>query len=124
MRNTWLVARREYLERVHTKAFVISTILIPVLMACFTILPTLLATRRSSVAKHIAVVTSTQQFGDVVREQIIKRSDRAYSVDVQIDTSDSAREALKAKVSNGSLDGFLWAPDSDIAQRKLTFTGK
>jgi len=48
MRNTWLVARREYLERVHTKAFVISTILIPVLMACFTILPQRRKAGRSS----------------------------------------------------------------------------
>ena len=32
MHNIWLIATREYLERVRTKAFLISTILIPVLM--------------------------------------------------------------------------------------------
>ena len=32
MHNVWLIANREYLERVRTKAFIISTILIPLLM--------------------------------------------------------------------------------------------
>ena len=32
MRNIWLIAKREYLERIRTKAFLFSTILIPLLM--------------------------------------------------------------------------------------------
>src|SRR5947209_987571 len=100
MRNTWLVARREYLERVRTKAFVISTVLIPALMACFTILPTWLATKKSTKVKHIVVVTSTQAFGQAVREQIIKRADVNYTIDVQTDSGDLAREALKSRVSS------------------------
>jgi ABC-2 type transport system permease protein len=124
MRNTWLVARREYLERVRTKAFVISTILIPALMATFTILPTYLATRKSSKAKHIAVVTSTQAFGDTVRERIMNGRDVNYSVDVVTDSSSSEREALKSRVSSGSLDGFLWATDDALAAHKLIFSGR
>ena len=32
MLNVWLVAKREYLERIRAKSFLIMTILIPVLM--------------------------------------------------------------------------------------------
>lgn len=32
MHNVWLIAKREYLERVRTKAFLISTLMIPLLM--------------------------------------------------------------------------------------------
>ena len=32
MHNIFLIARREYLERVRTKAFIIATLLIPVLL--------------------------------------------------------------------------------------------
>lgn len=32
MHNTWLIAKREYLERVRTKGFIIATVLIPLLM--------------------------------------------------------------------------------------------
>ena len=35
MHNVWLIARREYLERVTTRAFIVSTVLIPVLMCGF-----------------------------------------------------------------------------------------
>jgi ABC-2 type transport system permease protein len=123
MRNTWLVARREYLERVRTKAFVISTVLIPALMATFTVLPTWLASRESTTGKHIVVAVSAPALGNEVRAQILKRSAN-YTVDVETDTSDAARNQLKARVGNGSLDGFLWATDEAIAKHKLVFTGK
>ena len=32
MHNVWLIAKREYTERIKTKGFLIATILIPVLM--------------------------------------------------------------------------------------------
>ena len=32
MYNTWLIAKREYFERIRTKGFIIATILIPLLM--------------------------------------------------------------------------------------------
>jgi len=35
MHNIWLIARREYLERIRTKAFLVATILIPLLMGGF-----------------------------------------------------------------------------------------
>jgi ABC-2 type transport system permease protein len=125
MRNTWLVARREYLEKVRTKAFIISTVLIPVLMATFTVFPTWLASRNSSSARHIAVITDDAAFGSMFRDVIAKRNaGRNYKVDVDSDTSDAERERLKSQVIDGKLDGFLWATDEALAHKQLTFSGK
>ena len=41
-RNMWLVAKREYLERVKTKAFLIITLLTPVLIFVFGVGPSLI----------------------------------------------------------------------------------
>ncbi len=40
MHNTLIIAKREYLERVRTRAFVIMTFFIPALMFGVTVLPT------------------------------------------------------------------------------------
>ena len=45
MRNIFLIARREYLERVRSKAFIIMTLLIPGLMFAITAGPAMIATR-------------------------------------------------------------------------------
>jgi ABC-2 type transport system permease protein len=55
MRKILAVIRREFIERVRTRAFIISTILFPLLMAMFTVLPALLL-RRAGGTKRIAVV--------------------------------------------------------------------
>jgi len=56
MRNTYLIAKREYLERIRTRAFIVMTILIPALMGGSLILPTLFIGRRAQEAKHLVVV--------------------------------------------------------------------
>jgi len=38
--KVWIVAKREYLERVRTRSFVLSTFATPLLMAIFLSLPT------------------------------------------------------------------------------------
>ena len=35
MHNTWLIARREYIERIRTRGFLIATVMIPLVMAGF-----------------------------------------------------------------------------------------
>src|SRR5690348_18476905 len=77
MRNIWLIARREYLERVRTRSFMIMTVLTPLLMAGLTIGPGLLAARVSHTSRHIVVVASDQQTGDTIREQLIHENDES-----------------------------------------------
>ena len=71
MHNVWLIARREYLERVRTRSFMIMTILTPLLMGGLTIGPGLLAERMSHHAKHIVVVASDQQMGETIKGQLL-----------------------------------------------------
>src|SRR5579864_5590872 len=72
MRNIFLIAKREYLERVRTKSFVVMTFLIPALMLGVTILPTYLMTHGSSEAKHITVVASDKKTADLIQQELSK----------------------------------------------------
>ena len=59
MRRLFAVARREYVERVRSKAFLVSTFLGPVLVAGFMIAPSILMERQRGKALRIAVVDAT-----------------------------------------------------------------
>ena len=62
MHKIWAVMRREFLEKVRTRAFLIGTVLFPVLMVALTVLPILLD-RRETEPKRVAVVDGAT--GDV-----------------------------------------------------------
>jgi len=58
MHNTFIIARREYLERVRSRAFVIMTFFIPALMLGVTVLPTMLMQNGSNETKRMVVVAA------------------------------------------------------------------
>jgi ABC-2 type transport system permease protein len=124
IRNVWLVIRREYLERVRTKAFVISTLLVPFLMVAITIGPSKLASLKASGTRKIVVVTEDAKFGQAVSAQLQAGSERKTTVTVDTNTSDAERDALRAQVTKSAIDGFLWATSSDVAAHKAVYTGR
>jgi ABC-2 type transport system permease protein len=138
MHNIFLFARREYLETVRKKSFLVMTILLPALMFGFTVLPSMMASKKSGEMQHIVIATSDQQFGNDVRDNFMetpaesntpaKRRDNntSRSFDVRIDTNVSKQEedALTQKVNVHELDGYLWAPADALAQRKLSFRAR
>src|ERR1700678_252460 len=60
MHNVWLIARREYVERIRTRGFLITTVLIPGIMGGFIFGSSFLGGKVSS-ESHIAIVSSDAQ---------------------------------------------------------------
>ena len=58
------IIRREYLERVRTKAFWISTLLVPLLMGAAVLLPALLAARGGGTYTVAVLDLTGRYFGD------------------------------------------------------------
>src|SRR5215213_4251706 len=54
------VVKREYLQRVKTKFFIVATVLGPVMIFVFTVLPQLILSIKSGGATHIAVIDQTK----------------------------------------------------------------
>ena len=123
MRNIGLILRREYLERVRTKSFVISTILLPLFMAGMVILPTKLVMLKNDHVKHIALVGNNADVAKSVASQLTDgtRFGTKYTVDIISDTSEDERAKLRDQVSSGQLDGFIWLSDDAIASRDVTY---
>ena len=123
MRNIGLILRREYLERVRTKSFLISTILLPLFMFGMIFLPSKLAMMKTEGVKHIAIISNNAEIAQSVASQLTNgtRFGTKYSVDVVNDTSEDERAKLRTEVSSGQLDGFLWLSDDAIAARDVTY---
>lgn len=141
MHKIFIIARREYLERVRTKSFIVMTFLIPALMLAVTVGPSMLMMRGGGGTKHLVVVASDAGTGDLIRQQLLKFSEEQKNrpasapqfgkdnvpsigtllVDVDADTSDTHRAALAEQVKNKQLDGVIFATKDAVAQRKIAF---
>ena len=142
MRNMWLIVRREYLERVRTRSFLILTLLVPGIMTVVMMLPAKLATMGEK-TQRLVVVTSTPQFGEMVRQRFLsattdtdqddeetpdnpakKKPEEEYSIDVDANPTDAERAVLRDKVSSEAIDGYLWLSDDAIASGKVMWTSR
>jgi ABC-2 type transport system permease protein len=117
MHNVWLIAKREYLERIRAKSFVIMTILIPVLMGAIIFGASLANSSLGS--NHIAVVTTDPQFAADLRSEL-SSNERKATVDVYPPTQPGIRDTLDAEMKQKSddLGGYLWVtPPSGTSPR-------
>jgi ABC-2 type transport system permease protein len=127
MRNAWLILRREYLERVRTKSFIISTLLMPAVMIAFMLLPGKLAMLKSSGTKHLAVVCANADFARAVQAQLENSKgdfDSRYVVELVATPTEETRAELKGRIAAGRLDGYLWLNDEALATRKISYVAR
>ena len=76
MRKFLAVVKREYVQRVRTKFFVVATILGPVMMAAFTIVPALMFSIKSGGPTRLAIVDQTGRMYDRVAKDLVSGRDR------------------------------------------------
>ncbi|HEV2646502.1 MAG TPA: ABC transporter permease [Acidobacteriaceae bacterium] len=134
--RVWLIARREYRERVRTRGFVITTILIPLLMGGFVFGSIFLGSKTVS-DRHIAVVSIDTELAldlqtELEREQR-QRDDAAASsapaaakktARIFVDAMNSGPEVrgeLNQELESGDLDGYLWITPAAVAGGRPTF---
>lgn len=125
MREIWLVFRREYLERVATRMFLVGTLLFPVLMGGMMILPSLFdgGERRS-----IVVVDETAAgVGEALAARLtrdpaaIGEGANEYRITVVTGSASEATSGLNARVESGEIDGYLVIPADVFAANVLRY---
>jgi len=138
MRNIWLVTKREYLERVRQRSFIVLTLLLPAIMIGAFMIPAKLSSMKSSKMQRLVVVTSTAAFGEIVRQQLLDsgkpddatkekedkdldedKPGRGYAIELDSNATEAERNALRNRVTAGEIDGYLWLSDDAVAARKV-----
>ncbi len=127
MSRLWPIIRREFLERVRSKAFMIATILGPLLMGALTLAPALLATRAGK-PQRIALLDETGRLADPVEASLRTRKlqEQARFIVERIAEGDltAAEAGLKARVLDGTLDGYLKLPQDALDRSAAEYYGK
>ncbi len=124
MRKIWVVIRREFVEKVRNKWFIISTVLGPILMASFVVLPILMAERGAS-ARRIAVLDiGTDGFAD----RLIGMFGGPVPIDatlmrVELAELETLADSLTSAVGAKQLDGYLIVSDEVVEDGGLEYRG-
>jgi ABC-2 type transport system permease protein len=140
-RKVATIIRREYLSRVQTKAFWISTAVVPLLMLAFTVLPSLLMMRTGG-DYTVAVVTADDALWGQLEKAVAERTAREAGTDLNVVTGQKAspssltitlrrvqpvadteaqRLELKRGVAAKQLSGALILPGTVIADGKAEY---
>jgi ABC-2 type transport system permease protein len=123
----WSVVRREYVERVRTKGFLIGTILGPLLMSGLMIVPVLVA-RSGGKLLSVTVLDRTGAVGPAVEKALREaRFDDKPRFDVREATAAPAAEqeaALREAVLAGKLDGFVDLPADSVEKGTASYFGR
>ena len=127
LRRIWLLARREYLQRVRTKSFLISTAVIPLFMFIVGVLPTKLATVKTGGTTKLLVATDNPRLAEEFKRQLDRRGqrdNRKYEVKthpVPAATTAEQRQTIEREANQHELDGVLWLTNDALAKQQVLY---
>lgn len=121
MRKVRAVIRREYLERVRTKAFVFTTFGAPLLMLALILVPVYLASRGEDGERRLAVVDRT----GVLYERVARELEGAgYAVErARGGGGDAGRREL-GRVLSGETGGYLVLDSATLGRGRAVYRGR
>ncbi|MGH7665458.1 MAG: ABC transporter permease [Gemmatimonadaceae bacterium] len=130
MAKLWAVMRREYLERVRTKWFLVATFLGPIFFGALIVVPTVLAarSRASSDVANIVILdaTGTQLAGRVAAQLVNPMSDTGLTEirTVEPETLARAESLVTDEVMREEAQGYLVLDDQTIAGQTARYAGR
>ena len=121
MHNVWLIARREYRERIKTKAFLIATLLIPVLLGALGFGSGYLA-QRTKASAHIAILSDDPVMAQDLKQELEQGKDTSMKVDLEPrDGATIVRLNAELKDSKKPLVGYLQIVPPDYSGERPRF---
>ncbi len=121
------IIRREYLENVRRKSFMVSTILVPLLMAAFFVLPVVLALFVPDRQYRVEVVDEVGGVGREIATALVdtlKNGESKYvieSIETSDETFESERDARITSVQTGEIDIVIVVPKSALEEGKAEY---
>jgi len=130
MRKVWLIFKREYLVRVRTKGFIVSTIGLPLLSVGVLLFTLLLATRQTNRTLRIAILDDAGGLAPPISaglKEKLPNGQPLFQVVRILDPSGptpASRGEFAQDVRQGQLDGYLVIPKDVVSGAAVTFHTK
>jgi ABC-2 type transport system permease protein len=125
MKKILTVIRKEYLERVKSKSFIIGTLLGPALMSMFIIVPLLVADKGGDDARTVGVIDPSGAYFDALVQAVREGDEGNVALEkVEAASTDASLAEMKDAILAEEIhSGVLIAPDF-LDSRKATFYNK
>jgi ABC-2 type transport system permease protein len=113
MRKIRLIVKREYLTRVKTKAFIIGTVLVPLIGIGFVLMILFLVNRQPGHTYRVAIVDDAGLLAPSVVQALdrkLSNGRREFTITKIIDrpaSNDAVQQDLRFQINSGSLDAYL-----------------
>lgn len=132
MDKVMAIIKREYMTRVRSKGFVIGTILSPLLMLSFIVVPVLVVGRGGSSDYHLVVLEQTADAELTTRlDQLLTASNAKsdkYTVNWDVvpqgESLESRRPALDDQMKKGRINAYLVLPNGVLDKDSVTLRAK
>lgn len=115
------IIRREYLSRVRSKWFILSTILAPVLIVGALALPALLVVRQAGRMVEISVIDETGTVMPELLETEAFQEGRLSFVAPPSESGDLALDSLRNLVRSGRISGYLYVPADVLEHGRVEY---
>ncbi|MDH3290310.1 MAG: ABC transporter permease [Gemmatimonadota bacterium] len=124
MRKIWVVVRREFVEKVRNKWFIISTVLGPLLMASFVVLPILMAERGGAQRRIVVVDLGTVDLADQL-VGVLRAPLPVTATLLRVEVADLAdvADSLTALVGAKEVDGYLIVSEEAVEDGTVEYRG-
>lgn len=128
LKKALVVARWEFVEKVKTKAFIISLIIMPVFIMVMAVVPSLLMNKPDTTAVNIGIIDETGKIAPQLNESLTEKFKLPdglpnYNV-VTILPSDSAREEANRMVLQKVISSYIVVDTSLINSRKFEYVSE
>lgn len=137
MRNLWLITSREYLVRVRTRAFLVFTILMPLLVSGLVVLPAMMMVQEPSI-RRVAIVAGDGRLAATIQNELVgshasadpgepasleaaKPQAAGFEVSLAGAPSEELRQRLADQLRQNQLDGVLWIDRDVLTTRQATY---
>ncbi len=129
IKKVWIIAKREYLERVRTRSFLLSTFVTPVLMASFLIVPSLISSsaangmiRDSERPARVVIASDNRPLAELTSGELMRQHGTRYEPSVVSPASAAERAQLDDQLNRSNIEGYVWLDGPAIASRHVVFT--
>lgn len=133
-KNVVVIAKREYLQRAKTKAFWITTLILPLFVTAISTLPALLLSK-SKASQKIVVIDETGKVGSTLvakmnsgeleKPQPGKSRDQMVSFDAETEPPAADRKAQRAdldrRVMDKQLDAWVWVSPGVFQEKPVEY---
>jgi ABC-2 type transport system permease protein len=128
MREALIVFRREFLERVRSKAFLWSTILSPILMIAMIAIPVIVA-KATSVKRHFALVDEApapigDQFADLFTARKEGDEGNQYTLERVHASFEEKHDELQTRTMEEEIDGYIVLPADVIEKNEILYRAR